>query len=233
VNEQGAGNIEAVRVYFRDFSGPLPTIIQEALLMLIVKTGLRVGEFLLGVLLVAGLAGPAFAGNVYSWVTEDGTYAFTDDSKRIPAKHRAEAKKRSLGKLTRYERFTKVSSQSTKSHAEQIRARRMELRQMAATAPMGAVAGAVGSQDTGLVYSIPVSGGSGSNTSASVQVPIGNQASADSRPTTIESIRVKPVHSLATRHWTVIKKGDRLVTVIKDELHQRPLKSKSESDFDL
>ena len=83
--------------------------------MLKVKTGLLVGKLLLGAILVAGLAGPAFAGNVYSWVTDDGTYAFTDDSKRIPAKHRAEAKKRSMGKLTRYERFTKVSSESTKS----------------------------------------------------------------------------------------------------------------------
>jgi hypothetical protein len=51
--------------------------------------------------------------------------------------------------------------------------------------------------------------------------------------TTIESIRVKPPQSLATRHWTVVKKGDQIVTVIKGELRQRPLKSKSESDFDL
>lgn len=198
--------------------------------MLKVKTGLRVGKFLLGALLVAGLAGSAFAGNVYSWVTDDGTYAFTDDSKRIPAKHRAEARKRPMGKLTRYERYTEVSSDTKAPYAERIRERRMELRKMAAAAPVGAVVGAMQSQATGLVYSIPVSGG---RRGASVQVPIGGQASAASQPTTIESIRVKPPNSLATRHWTVVKKGDRLVTVIKGELNQRPLKSKSESDFDL
>ena len=201
--------------------------------MLKVKTGLRVGKFLLGALLVAGLAGSAFAGNVYSWVTDDGTYAFTDDSKRIPAKYRAEARKRPMGKLTRYERYTEVSSDTKAPYAERIRERRLELRKMAAAAPVGAVVGAMQSQATGLVYSIPVSGGRGGGEGASVQVPIGGQASAASRPTTIESIRVKPPHSLASRHWTVVKKGDRIVTVIKGELNQQPLQSKSESDFDL
>ncbi len=197
--------------------------------MLMVKTGLRIGKLLLGAVLVAGLAGPAFAGNVYSWVTDDGTYAFTDDSKRIPAKYRAEAKKRPMGKLTRYERYTSVSSDIDSSYAEKIRARRIELREMAATTSLGAVTGAVQSRVAG---DFPVTVGSGRR-GALIQVPVGILASADSDATTIESIRVKPRHSLATRHWTVVKKGDLLVTVIRGELRQRPLKSKSESDFDL
>ncbi len=204
--------------------------------MLKVKTGLRVGKFLLGFFLVAGLTGPAFAGNVYSWVTEDGTYAFTDDSKRIPAKHRAEARKRTMGKLTRYERFTEVTSDSKTPYAERIRARRLELREMARTAPRGAVIGATQSRAPGLVYSIPVTGGGGrrgGGRGASIQVPIGDLASADLEPTTIESIRVKPSHSQASRHWTVIKRGDRIVTVIKGELNQQPLDGTPESDFDL
>jgi hypothetical protein len=103
---------------------------------------------------------------------------------------------------------------------------------MAAAAPMGAVVGAMQSQTSGLVYSIPAAGGSGRR-GASIQVSIGDQGSAHLEPTTIESIRVKPRHSLASRHWTVVKKGDRIVTVIKGELNQRPLKSTPESDFDL
>ncbi len=204
--------------------------------MLKVKTGLRFGEFLLGAFLVVGLAGPAFAGNVYSWVTEDGTYAFTDDSKRIPAKHRAEARKRPMGKLTRYERFTEVSSGTKEPYAERIRERRSALREMAATAPLGAVVGGLQSQGPGVVYSVPVSGGGsgrGGGRGASIQVPVGDQASAGPGLTTIESIRVKPRRNMATRHWTVIKTDGRIVTVIKGELRQRPLKSKSESDFDL
>jgi hypothetical protein len=212
-----------------------PRSIKEALLMLKVKTGLRIGKFIFGAFLIVGLAGPAFAGNVYSWVTEDGTYAFTDDSKRIPAKHRAEARKRPMGKLTRYERFTEVSSDSKAPYAERIRERRSELRKMAVTAPVGAVIGGM-SQESGLVYSVPVSGGGngrGGGRGASFQVPVGERASAGPELTTIESIRVKPRRSLASRHWTVVKTGGRIVTVIKDELNQQPLKSKSESDFDL
>lgn len=204
--------------------------------MLKVKTGLRVGKFLLGFFLVAGLTGPAFAGNVYSWVTEDGTYAFTDDSKRIPAKHRAEARKRTMGKLTRYERFTEVSSESKAPYAERIRARRLELREMAASALQGAAVGAVQSQSSGLVYTIPGGGGNGrrgGSRGVSMLFSVGDQASADSELTTIESIRVKPSHSLASRHWTIVKRGDRIVTVIKGEPRQRSLRSTPESDFDL
>ena len=207
----------------------------EALLMLMVKTGLRVGSFLLGVLLVAGLAGPALAGNVYSWVTDDGTYAFTDDSKRIPAKHREDATRRPMGKLTRYERYTPVTSEVDKSYAERIRERQTELREMATMAPTGAVVGAMPSQAPGLAYAVPVTGGGngrGGTQGVLMQVPTGSPAGGD-EVTTIESIRVKPRQSLATRHWTVVKKGDQIVTVIKGELRQRPLKSKSESDFDL
>lgn len=200
--------------------------------MLMVKTGLRIGKFLLGGFLVVGLTGPALAGNVYSWVTDDGTYAFTDDSKRIPAMHREEARKRPMGKLTHYERYTGVSSTTTKPHADRIRERRVELREMAVTAPMGVVVGALQSQTPELVYSIPVVGGRG-NRGVSLQSPIGNQVSASSQPTLIENLRVKPRESLATRHWTVVKVGDQIVTLIKDELNQRPLKAKSESDFDL
>ena len=65
----------------------------------------RIGRIVVGACLLIGLVGPAFAGNVYSWVTDDGTYAFTDDPKRIPAKHKAEAKARPMGDLKRYGRY--------------------------------------------------------------------------------------------------------------------------------
>ncbi len=200
------------------------------MLMLKVKTGMRFGRLLTGAVLIVGLAGPAFAGNVYSWVTEDGTYAFTDDSKRIPAKHRNEATRRSMGKLSRYERFTEVDSQKSKeSYEDRILARRDALR----TAPEGAVAGAVVAAGTSMDYTVAVTGGttrSGRN-GVSLRVPM-DAADDSDEPTVIESRRMKPSDSLATRHWTIVKKGDRVVSVIKGERRQRPLKAKSESDFD-
>lgn len=203
--------------------------------MLKVKTGLRFGKFLLGASLLVSLAGPAFAGDVYSWVTDDGTYAFTDDPKRIPAKHRTEADKRPMGKLTRYERFTAVTSDKGKPYADRIRERQSELREMTATAPQGALVGAIASQGTGIGYTVPVTGGgsTGGRSASNLWVPVNGSTAVDSEPTTIESVRMKPEDSLATRHWTFVKQGDRIVTVIKGERRQRPLKSTSEADIDL
>ena len=76
-------------------------------------------------------------------------------------------------------------------------------------------------------------GASGQRSSFSLALPLGGRGSYDNGPTTVESFRVKPRESMATRHWTVIMQGDRIVTVLKDELHQRPLKSPSESSFGL
>ena len=42
----------------------------------------------------AALAAPAVADPVYSWRTEDGGYAFTDDPKGIPARYRDQAQVR-------------------------------------------------------------------------------------------------------------------------------------------
>jgi hypothetical protein len=205
----------------------------EALLMLKVKTVLLFGKVLLGGLLVVSLAGPAFAGNVWSWQTEDGAYAFTDDPKRIPAKHRAEAQKKTMGKLTRYERFTNVSVETEKPYTERIRERQSELRGMTAAAPQGAVVGAVGSSAPDVMYGIPASGRDGRSGSSLMLPLVGGQVTPDSAPTVVSDIRVKPRRSMATRHFTVIQKGDQIVSVIKAELNQRPLKARPESDFDL
>jgi len=203
--------------------------------MLKVKTGLRFGGLLLGAFLFVSLVGPAFAGNVYSWVTEDGTHSFTDDPKRIPAKHRAEAKRRPMGKLARYERFTEVSSPASEPYADRLRTRLDQLRGWPTGAPEGVVVGAMASQAAGIGYTIPVAGGAGraGRSGASLWVEVDETAEADSEPTVIESKRMKPSDSLATRHWTFVKKGDQIVTVIKGERRQRPLKALSESDFDL
>jgi hypothetical protein len=214
------------------FRGDPPTINQEILLMLNFKTVLRIGKVLVGSLVIAGLAGPAFAGNVWSWRTEDGSFAFTDDSKRIPAKHRAEAKRKSMGKLTRYERFTKLSADVDQPYADRIHERRSELRERTAAVPMGAVAVAPRSDETGLAFSVSGSGGRYGDGTRVLLPLAGNQTASDDEPTTIESVRVKPRHSMATRHFTVVKKGDRVVSVIKNELNQRGVNGTPESDFD-
>ena len=82
-------------------------------------------------------------------------------------------------------------------------------------------------------YTVAVTGGttrSGRN-GVSLRIPTGADDGSDG-PTVIESRRMKPSDSLATRHFTIVKKGDRVVSVIKGERRQRPLKAMPESDFD-
>ena len=60
-----------------------------------------------GVLVLAFVLGAsASAGTLYSWKTEDGTFAYTNEKKRIPAKYKTEAKKSTLKSMESYERFT-------------------------------------------------------------------------------------------------------------------------------
>ena len=76
----------------------------------------------------AAVAAPAAAGIAYQWTTGEGTVAFTDDPKRIPAKYKDAAVKRDLGKLKSYPRFTVSKTTSEASYAERIDARLEELR---------------------------------------------------------------------------------------------------------
>jgi hypothetical protein len=198
----------------------------EAMHMLKNKTGLRIGRLLAGALLLTGFAGSAAAGNVYSWVTEDGTYSFTDDSKRIPAKHRDEAERRPMGKLSRYERYTEVSTDQDKTYAERIVERRDQLRDRIEAPAVGLVANAAApSQDLGYALSAGGGGSRGARSTASVWLPLGASAASanDDAPTVIESKRMRSPGRSATRHWTFITKGDEIVTVIKGEHRDRNL----------
>ena len=51
------------------------------------------------VLVMLAVASPVTAATVYYWTTEDGAEAYTNDAKRIPAKYKKSAKRRTLGKL--------------------------------------------------------------------------------------------------------------------------------------
>jgi hypothetical protein len=61
-------------------------------------------------LLVAGIAcAPALASaDWYRWESENGTVSFTDDAKRVPARHRESAERIPTQDLESYPRFTRV-----------------------------------------------------------------------------------------------------------------------------
>jgi hypothetical protein len=50
-------------------------------------------------------------------------------------------------------------------------------------------------------------------------VPI--QGSGSDEPLVIERRRVKPSNSMATSHETVTRRGNKIISIDRDELHQR------------
>ena len=77
----------------------------------------------------AALAAPAAADPVYSWRTEDGGYAFTDDPKAIPrALSRSGAEARDRARLHDYKRYTPSDDAATERYAEQLTRRLEHLR---------------------------------------------------------------------------------------------------------
>ena len=84
---------------------------------------------------VAGIAAavlmfglPALAGEVYSWRTEDGGYAFTDDPKAVPPRYRDRAQARTTAGLSDYERLTAPEAGSTDAYAQRLADRLDHLR---------------------------------------------------------------------------------------------------------
>ena len=179
-------------------------------------------------------AAPAAAGTVYHWRTEDGTYAFTDDEKAIPERYQDQVQTRQMGGLESYERYTPATG-SAKSEPlpERAEPRRAVERDRS---------------DVRLEYlralnSEPVRGApSGRGASPTLSVRAGGRGSPvidvtpteDQEPVVIETIRVRPKGSSVTRSNVVVRQGDRVLTIIKPQLHETNVTSDiaDEEDFE-
>ncbi len=166
--------------------------------------------FVLGALLCFGLSSPSFAGTVFTWETDEGTISFTDERKRIPAKYRLSARTKEMGKLDGYPRYTPTG-------ATNLRTEQNASLQGPASDPSADVQTVPATGFDGRAISVGT-GRYGGGTR--VQLPT-NGAVAGGGPTVMETIRVRPENSLATRTITVVKQDGRVVHVTKGQLNQR------------
>jgi hypothetical protein len=175
------------------------------------------------------MAGTASAGTVYSWQTDDGTYAYTDDRKRIPSRYRATAKSRSMGQLSSYKRFTESTLPSSDDYGKRLYARLGHLRDGGAIAMR---APGRGGASTGATFLVRTSGNR-DGTTTQVGVPIDGPGSG---PIFVDNMRVRadsvlgPHGSIATRHITVTRQGGRVISVSRPERNQRGLDFSYETD---
>jgi hypothetical protein len=165
---------------------------------------------------VLGLATPVIAGTVYSWKTEDGTISYADEKKKVPKMYRDSAKRHATGKLDGYDQFTESDKAVDGSYEDRLNARLESLRgaaSAAATQPGQAVA-----PGSAPIY---ISTGGSRYGRDAVSVPVGRATAGSDEPIVIEEKRFRPADSNASRHVTVVKQGDRVISVSKDRLKQQ------------
>ena len=198
---------------------------------------------LLGAFACAGLIGIAApplaeAGTLYRWETEKGTLAYADDVKRIPERYRAQAEALAAESLDGYSRFTPTDSQAQDEHADRLADRLDGLRAQtddgasmngesegfAASARGHAVEGIALQSVREQVGRRRVQTDDGPRWRRTTRpqtvdspVPvIGVSPDPDSdEPVIVERVRARSSDSLVTRHITVVRQGDRVLSVIK------------------
>lgn len=171
------------------------------------------------------LGASASAGTLYSWKTEDGTFAYTNDKKRIPTRYKNEVESSKLRSMESYARFTPGPKTDDKAYGDRIVERLEVLR--ATSSDLASSGGGIplGSQ----AFVKLELGQDGS----AIEIPIGAGLD-DLEPVVVEHVRMKSAAGrTTTRHFRIVKQGDRVLAVIKDEIHDYPpTPVLNEEDFD-
>ena len=134
-----------------------------------------------------------------------------------------------MGQLTSYKRFTESSLKAGDDYGKRLHARLDHLRDGGAVAM---VAPGQGGAPTSAAFLVRTSGG---RDGSQLSVPLEDLTD---EPVFIENIRMRPDSSvspngsMATRHMTVVRQGDRVISVSLQPHNQRSLDEFEERDFD-
>jgi hypothetical protein len=177
-----------------------------------------------GIVLLAALATPALAGTLYKWTTADGSVAFTDDPKRVPERYRSQIKTIQTGGLDAYERFTPSDGARQSEQQKRLQARLERLRALnappQAVAPQMVVTPGPGGESQILIRA---------DRRTALTIPKGT---SDGEPVIVEEMRVRNPNAITTRHVTVVRQGDRVLSVIKPASPEQPGSPPSEAEFE-
>ncbi len=152
---------------------------------------------LLGVALL--LASPSRAGEIYSWTTVDGSAAFTDNPKNIPARYREQVQVRKSAGIGDYARFTSDDSANAGRYSDQLAKRIEYLRRSNSGRDVAPAAG----RNVG-VASITVSG-----------IDMRFPAADTNAPIIIEKVRVQSFGQITTRHDTLVSQGGTPLAIVR------------------
>ena len=178
---------------------------------------LSVAAAVIASLVAAIAAGSAVAGTVYSWETQEGTLAFTDDPKQIPAEYREAANAREFEALGDYARATRTSEPVVAEHATRVERRLSQLR-----GSHGAIAlAAPGLRGSGASEAAFLVRTSGSSRGVATQVgfPVSSGPAGNPEPIVTDNVRVRSANG-TTRHITVVRQGERILSVVRPQANE-------------
>jgi hypothetical protein len=200
------------------------------------------------VLLVAGTAS---AGALYRWESENGTLSFADDPRRVPERYRDRVVEIRSEGLDGYGRFTPTDAGAQRVHGERLQQRLEGLREQSGAGgelpgvvvieeppdghPLEGIALQSLQRTQGRRLVNTPTGRKWVRTTRvqTVDAPIpvlGVQADSESdEPVVVERVRMRPEGSLVTRTVTVVRQGDRVLSVIKPRSHQHSVDVPSEA----
>ncbi len=162
--------------------------------------------------LIASVGVPAAAESVYSWRTEDGGYAFSDDPKAVPARYRDQVTVRETRRLSDYKRYTPSDGAANERYAEQLTARLEHLRAVNADG----VAANAPRAEGGAQPRTSISLQSDDDFNPAVQI---NEATGN-EPIVVDTLFTKPAGKIVTRQTTVVRQGDKILSIVRPRLRE-------------
>ena len=159
------------------------------------------------------LAAPAAFAETYTWRTDDGGYAYTDDRDQIPARYADRVKVVRSGSLTSYERYTPQDDAASDAYAARLAERLQYLRAVNGDAAPSRSAARQAPAAAPLGNTIALS--TGDPRAPEIQVPVGGNAG----PIIVEPVNAKRTGDFRTRRVTVVRQGGETIAVIKGNPH--------------
>lgn len=162
-----------------------------------------------GALLAGGLA---TAEEIYTWRTQDGGYAFTDDAKAIPPRYRDRVEVRRTESLEGYRRFTPKDDPATQRYEERLAARLEHLRALNRQAQ--ARKDRAGADSAAPAASAPreqITLRTGRRDAPGVDIT----APGNGEPIVVETILMRPKGKSVSQNVQVTRRGDKTIAIVK------------------
>jgi hypothetical protein len=162
-----------------------------------------------GALLAGGLAA---AEEIYTWRTQDGGYAFTDDEKAIPPRYRDRVKIRHTEGLEGYRRFTPKDDPATQRYEERLAARLEHLRALngSATAP-GAGSPPDAAAPAPATPREQITLRTGQQDAPGIDIT----TASDGEPIVVERMWIRPEGKAVTQNVQVTRRGGKPIAIVK------------------